>query len=161
MKALFLTWALMGLWHGANWTFVFWGLYFATLIAVYWLSLPWFAGLPGWAARWGGWAVTLPAVMLGWIPFRSETLTATFAMYAKLFAPSAYGWRGLRENTYLVAALMLLAIIGAYAFRNAMLPRVGRFRAGWALAETGAFAVIIALVFVFLRPIKQFIYFQF
>ena len=31
-KALFLTWAIMGLWHGANWTFVFWGLYHASMI---------------------------------------------------------------------------------------------------------------------------------
>ncbi|HAZ93503.1 MAG TPA: alginate O-acetyltransferase, partial [Chitinophagaceae bacterium] len=27
--ALFLTWAIMGFWHGANWTFVIWGLYHA------------------------------------------------------------------------------------------------------------------------------------
>ena len=31
-KALFLTWAIMGLWHGANWTFVFWGLYHALMV---------------------------------------------------------------------------------------------------------------------------------
>ena len=31
-RALFLTWGIMGLWHGANWTFVIWGLYHATLV---------------------------------------------------------------------------------------------------------------------------------
>ena len=29
---LFIVWALTGLWHGANWTFVFWGLYYCVLL---------------------------------------------------------------------------------------------------------------------------------
>ena len=32
---LFITWAIMGLWHGANWTFLIWGLYHASIIALY------------------------------------------------------------------------------------------------------------------------------
>jgi D-alanyl-lipoteichoic acid acyltransferase DltB (MBOAT superfamily) len=31
-KGLFLTWAIMGLWHGANWTFIFWGFLHAVYI---------------------------------------------------------------------------------------------------------------------------------
>ena len=31
-RALWLTWALMGLWHGANWAFVVWGLWHAALV---------------------------------------------------------------------------------------------------------------------------------
>ena len=34
-KPLFITWGLMGLWHGANWTFVIWGIYHAILIFIY------------------------------------------------------------------------------------------------------------------------------
>ena len=34
-KPLFITWSLMGLWHGANWTFIIWGMYHATLIYIY------------------------------------------------------------------------------------------------------------------------------
>ena len=30
--ALFLTWIIMGFWHGANWNFAFWGLLHATFI---------------------------------------------------------------------------------------------------------------------------------
>lgn len=161
IRALFLTWALMGLWHGANWTFVLWGLYFAIFIGIYWLGVPWYSRLPAWASRWGGWAVTLPVVMLSWVPFRAETLTAAFGMYARILDPAAYGWHGLRENTYLVAALIMLSIVATYAFRNTAMLRLRRFRPAWASAETAAFAVIIALVFIFLRPIKQFIYFQF
>ena len=34
-KPLFVTWGLMGLWHGANWTFLIWGIYHAILIYIY------------------------------------------------------------------------------------------------------------------------------
>ncbi len=34
MGNLFSVWYLTGLWHGASWNFVFWGLYFGTLIAI-------------------------------------------------------------------------------------------------------------------------------
>ena len=31
---LFIVWALTGLWHGANWNFVLWGLYFFVFIVI-------------------------------------------------------------------------------------------------------------------------------
>jgi D-alanyl-lipoteichoic acid acyltransferase DltB (MBOAT superfamily) len=33
--ALFSTWAIMGLWHGANWTFIIWGVYHVIVIVLY------------------------------------------------------------------------------------------------------------------------------
>ena len=35
IKSLFITWSIMGLWHGANWTFLIWGLYHAIIIFSY------------------------------------------------------------------------------------------------------------------------------
>ena len=35
IRNVFIVWAISGLWHGANWTFVNWGLYHATILAVY------------------------------------------------------------------------------------------------------------------------------
>ena len=32
---IYIVWGLTGLWHGANWTFVCWGLYNATLLSIY------------------------------------------------------------------------------------------------------------------------------
>ena len=30
-KSLFITWCLMGIWHGANWTFLIWGIFHASI----------------------------------------------------------------------------------------------------------------------------------
>ncbi|MFQ5418588.1 MAG: MBOAT family O-acyltransferase, partial [Myxococcota bacterium] len=68
VRSLFLTWAIMGLWHGANWTFVLWGVYHAVLVYLHRVIGPRLPVLPMRAAAVGGWLVTLPLAMLGWIP---------------------------------------------------------------------------------------------
>jgi D-alanyl-lipoteichoic acid acyltransferase DltB (MBOAT superfamily) len=161
LVALFLTWAIMGLWHGANWTFVFWGLYHALLIAAYRSFSGATLRLPTWVRKYGGWSITLPLVMLGWIPFRAESIGVALAMFAKLISPRDYLWLGMRENTYLVTALVLLVFLGAHGVHLYH----ERFRQWWLSAkfamDTAVMTLVIMLVFVFLRPISQFIYFQF
>jgi D-alanyl-lipoteichoic acid acyltransferase DltB (MBOAT superfamily) len=159
--ALFATWAIMGLWHGANWTFGLWGVYHACLVYGHRVLAPRFSRLRAGASAVLGWGVTLPLVMLGWIPFRAESLDVALGMWAKLFVPAQYLSLGLRENTYLVAAVVMLVVIGAWSAGEHVIPRLRRLPVVWPVVETAGWAVVIALVFVFLRPINQFIYFQF
>jgi hypothetical protein len=67
----------------------------------------------------------------------------------------------MRENTYLVAALMLLAVLAAWAVREHVVPALRARAIAWPAAEVTVWAAANALVVVFLRPINQFIYFQF
>lgn len=111
MSALFLTRAVMGLWHGANWTFVMWGLMHAGLIALYRISEGWRLRRSPRLRAVGGFMFTLPMVLL---------------------AAPLHRWISAPRSPWLRAATMALA---------------------------GAFLVPMSLVF--LRPITQFIYFQF
>ncbi|MEG3641325.1 MBOAT family protein, partial [Magnetococcus sp. PR-3] len=162
-RSLFLTWAIMGLWHGAAWTFVLWGLLHAIWIFAYrngrqvvkhW-SYP--------IRHVAGWLITLPVVMLSWIPFRAESLEQTWTLYSHLFQPSRYLWLGMRENNYLVTALVLLGFLLSYGVSHHIWPYLTQ--RSWPIIpkilETIMLAVIMGLVFIFLRPISQFIYFQF
>ncbi len=160
---LFITWAIMGLWHGANWTFLLWGLYHATLIAIYRFVSPLAAKWNKQLLKFLGPFITLPLIMLGWIPFRSESVSDALVMWGKLFFPSNYMWLGMRENNYLVAAVVLLAVLLTCFVRKAYATWVKRNSCyAFRLAiESVGFTIIIGLVFVFLRPIQQFIYFQF
>jgi hypothetical protein len=99
--------------------------------------------------------------MLGWIPFRASSLGQAFGMWAKLFDPGAYLHLGLRENTYLATALLLLGFLLVHALQRRVRPWLEERPIPWALVETAGLAAIAALVFAFLRPINQFIYFQF
>lgn len=161
--ALLGTWAIMGLWHGAAWTFVLWGVYHACVVLAHRVLLN--SSEPAKEAnlkRLGAWAITLPLMMLGWIPFRATSLWDSLRMMARVFDPRAYMHLGaLRENTYIVAALCLLATMLAYFAHAQILPRLEKRPALRVLIETGVFSVAVGLVVIFLRPVSQFIYFQF
>ena len=68
---LFVVWALTGLWHGASWNFVLWGLYFFIFIALERLFLnKVFARLPGFVSH----IYLLIVVYFGWILFRFKNM---------------------------------------------------------------------------------------
>ncbi len=174
MMALWVSWALMGLWHGANWTFVLWGLWHAGLVTAHRLLQ---TALPDGRSsvwRWAGWAVTLPLVMLGWIPFRADSLSLTLMLWSEVLDPLSYvnlsapamgglipqPMLNLARDSYLAVAGLLMAMTGA-RLAQGLIPLVRRHAASHLLVETGVWAACIALVFVYLRPIQQFIYFQF
>jgi alginate O-acetyltransferase complex protein AlgI len=86
-RNLLIVFLLCGLWHGANWTFVFWGLYHGIFLALErtsWydqiLSRMW---LP---MRYG---MTFLLVMIGWVFFRSDTLHAAMLYLETMFTPKA------------------------------------------------------------------------
>lgn len=159
--ALFFTWIIMGLWHGANWTFLLWGIFHAMFISLYRIVEPRSRGFSSNLRRLVGFCITLPVTMIAWVPFRAESIDTTFVMWAKLFQPSAYAWLGMRENTYLITMLILLGFFLTYAIRHLALPMLQSKQLVITLVDILTVAVMFALVIVFLRPISQFIYFQF
>lgn len=159
--ALFATWAIMGLWHGANWTFVFWGVYHATIIFSE-------RKIKGWTKSWNipyrpivGWMITIPLAMLSWIPFRANTLTQTFQMLGKVINPSQYMALGMRENVYLITGLLFIFTTLTYLLTTYWQEKIDRITPLRYAVNITKYAAIIILVFVFLRPISQYIYFQF
>ena len=160
-KGLFLTWAIMGLWHGANWTFVFWGLYHAVIIFSERLLKPARERVRLFNTFFVGWAVTLPLVMLSWIPFRAKNLRDTFIMFSKILNPAKYTFYTMRENNYIITAFLMLFILLTYLINNYVEERINKMPYLSFAISSVKFAVIILFVFTFLRPISQFIYFQF
>ena len=160
-KALFITWAIMGLWHGANWTFVFWGLFHATMIFIERSLKPIREKFNFLNHYLVGWCFTLTLAMLSWIPFRAKNLSDTFIMLGKVFNPARYTFYTLRENNYLITALLLSLFIVTYFINTRledMIKRIPYLNFGINCIK---YTVIIIFVFTFLRPISQFIYFQF
>ena len=106
--------------------------------------------------------ITLPIMMLAWIPFRTESLTSAIDMWAKIFNPFVYNSFGMRENTYLIAALVLIGVLSTYWIRTKFVTYFPQKNENLLITgESIVFLIIIPLVIIFLRPINQFIYFQF
>jgi alginate O-acetyltransferase complex protein AlgI len=159
--ALLLTWAIMGLWHGARWTFVLWGVYHALWVLLGRWAAPITDRLPQLMRRTLAWPISLAIAMLGWLPFRMETVPDTLRAFQTLLTPEAYTRLGLRENTYLVAALLMVAMVICYLVHTRVLPVLNQRPKLLRPLAAAFFGVVVFVDFVYLRPISQFIYFQF
>jgi len=84
-RNLLITMLLGGLWHGANWTFVFWGAYHGVLLCFYRLFRNSWDRLPDILRATG----TFLLVVVGWVFFRSENFSMAAAMLARMFSFSA------------------------------------------------------------------------
>jgi alginate O-acetyltransferase complex protein AlgI len=90
-RNLMLTMVLGGLWHGARWTFVVWGLYQGLLLVLHRLASPWLSRIePNDRAERACWTtvriiVTFHLVCLGWLLFRADSLHQAGGMLASIF----------------------------------------------------------------------------
>lgn len=86
-RNLVIVFLVTGFWHGANWTFVVWGAYHGVLLIVERLigARPVGDEAPNsWLRR----AYTLLAVMLGWVVFRSDSLSHAASILRAMFTPN-------------------------------------------------------------------------
>jgi len=106
-----------GLWHGASWTFVFWGLYhgFFLLLEEY---VPILRRIPKWLGR----VYTLLVVCVGFVFFRADTLGQGFSLAGKMFSgfdfTSAPMSLALRQLTPWFLCMLVLAVIGCAPIRK-------------------------------------------
>lgn len=158
--ALFITWFIMGLWHGAAWKFALWGVWHAIIIFVYRVSNGWHPNVSERSKMLIGWALTLPIIMLGWIPFRADSMETSLLLVGRLLDISSYRSLAFRENFYLLVFLMTCGMLVAWFITHAKIPFLNR---AWfkQIGEVVTLSVMIFVVFIFLRAVSQFIYFQF
>ena len=91
-----------GLWHGAAWTFVLWGLFHGLCLGLnhLWQEF-WTSGrrrwpLPHWLTRWAGMAITFFIVVIGWVLFRAAGLKAAGLILKAMFGLGAAPVAGTR-----------------------------------------------------------------
>jgi len=152
---LFITWAVMGLWHGANWTFLLWGLIHSVYIFLERIISKSFKNLININIKW---FTVFFLSMLSWIPFRASSVSDSFIMYYHFFDFSNFFSRNLRENNYLIAFLLTLLFISTFYFSKKLTIRSKFLKSSIDILK---YTFMTVLVYIFLRPIQQFIYFQF
>ena len=103
---LLVVWALTGLWHGASWNFVLWGLYYFVLLMIERMGLRVFLDRHPLISH----AYSLLAVMLGWGLFAIEgSFGALGVFFGKLFSLTGGNeWMFYLRNYAVVLALGIL-----------------------------------------------------
>lgn len=117
---LWLCFFLSGLWHGANWTFVLWGLYHGFFLAVDKLCwLDWQQRFP----RLVNVAVTFFLVVLGWTIFRADSAQQIAVYMGKMFAlpPASGGFVYIETHQwFFLGVSLLLSFIPVFSGYDAM-----------------------------------------
>ena len=168
VRNTFAIFLVSGLWHGANWTFVLWGLYHALLF------LPLLLGgrnrrnlgevaegrvFPS-VREAGRMALTFLLVLVGWTLFRAPSAREAFRWFACMFNPGAFGLlRGLpRELPVALVGVAVVLAVEWFGRRGehglSRLPRATPLR--WAV-----YFALLWLVLFYCPGTQTFIYFQF
>ena len=171
VRNILIVFLLSGLWHGADWTFVLWGLYHGMLLS--------FLLIIGSRSKYkeivadGHWLpslrelvrmiVTFVLVLIGWIIFRAENISQLAGVGAKLFSPEVffnlYG-SGLRADIFVFIGFVLLVEWMQRTKQHALqFLDIKLFRRR--LIRVGIYYFLIALMWVAYSSSQQFIYFQF
>ncbi len=167
VRNFMITMLLGGLWHGASWTFVFWGFLHGVGLCATFLWWRWQESrgltrkrrkkLPTWR-RVLGVVLTFHYVSLAWVFFRSETFTLAWAMLSRLasfttYHPNLHGWVVVALATGLLAHYTPTKLYDSLRTGYANLPfwaqGVALFAAATLLREAATAAVV------------PFVYFQF
>lgn len=81
-RNLFIVWFLTGFWHGANWNFIIWGLYFGAFVVIEKsFLLVWLSNKP----KFVGNLYTILVVIVGWVFFEFESLAQGIAFIKTMF----------------------------------------------------------------------------
>jgi alginate O-acetyltransferase complex protein AlgI len=118
IRNLLIVFFLTGLWHGAAWKFIVWGLFHGTFLL---LERAW---LGAWLARlssWVGWAYTIAVVMVGWVFFRADNLTHALLYLRHLFDPTQFYFLAV-ETRILLTPEVLVALVAAVALSFPIVP---------------------------------------
>ena len=103
---LFIVWALTGLWHGASWNFVLWGLYFFVLLCIERLLKKQLSKIPKPVRH----VLTLLLILISWNVFYHTDLGRLRESFAIFFGFADSGFTSETTNMLLRNNLPLIAI---------------------------------------------------
>lgn len=153
---LFLTMALCGLWHGANWTFVLWGIIQGVIVIINHLWRRLKIDLPValcWALTFFSWVVSLVFFRAPSMERVSAVLTSMTGINGFAFNPDAYslGWP---EYKWILAGMIIVVFLP-----NRQQIMEWRWKSDYLYA--GAFALLAGISLLQISNPPPFIYFQF
>ena len=149
---LAVVWILTGIWHGANWTFLVWGILYYLLIVI-----EKFTGIIDKMGKFSR-VYTLVAVMLCWVVFRANNLGEAFLYIENMFginAGNSYSLSAIKDETG-YAVILLASVIGCTPLVKKILDKFAAIEGVWILL---IFA--LSLIKATSSSYSPFIYFNF
>lgn len=157
---ILVVWSLTGLWHGAAWNFIAWGAFYGLLLILEkYVFSNLISRLPSFINR----TITMVVVMVGWVFFSSESLSAATDYLSVMFTASGNGLSDSRAM-YLIATSgfgLILMCLSSFGFFDS-LPKVKNktvSRVAHSLFYISVF--ILSTAFLLSETYNPFLYFRF
>ena len=148
---------LAGLWHGASWNFVLWGLLHGVFLVIEHLLKQWKQiMLPVFLTS----LLVFTIVSLLWIPFRSTDLQESILIFGQLFNTGNMGLGAMSIQQYGAVAVIILTLCYQYWRRDIYLADL-MYRIPYALQAALLSVAMLAIALSSTGDTHAFIYFQF
>lgn len=155
---LFVVWALTGIWHGANWTFLIWGLMYFVLLTT--------EKLTGFHKKLGGFGhlYTLFFVVMGWVVFRSDSIGSAITYIKAMFGVGNNGFFDTGTVQYIrqYGIYYIAGIICCLPYIKKLNSRFDKkivWGGIYTVSTVGIF--LFSILFIFSNAYNPFIYFNF
>lgn len=167
LRNILIVWTLTGIWHGAGWNFLFWGLWFAMLLI---LEKMFLGKILSGSPKTFGRIYTCVAVLVGWVLFAVETPAGIMGYLRAMFGLNGVGlWD--RQALFIVSENLLLfaiAVLAALPLTRLAVKKLELKRTGAAIAlyRFGEKVIPVILLFLSIAYVVEasynpFLYFRF
>ena len=163
IRNLLIVWFLTGLWHGAAWNFVAWGLYYGVILIIekYLLS-PVLDRLPNVVRH----IYSIVLVVIGWVLFFSSSFGQAADYIRVMFGAGAHGFAD-RESMYLLTSNLILWLILIFGstplvhFRYEHMLRTKKWNTTIINSVVYAALFIVCIAYLVTETYNPFLYFRF
>lgn len=163
IRNLLIVWFLTGLWHGAAWNFVAWGLYYGVILIIekYLLS-PVLDRLPDVVRH----IYSIVLVVIGWVLFFSSSFGQAADYIRVMFGAGAHGFAD-RESMYLLTSNLILWLILIFGstplvhFRYEHMLRTKQWNTTIINSVVYAALFIVCIAYLVTETYNPFLYFRF
>lgn len=150
---LLITFLFAGIWHGAGWTFVLWGLFHAIAMIIFRIYSKLNIKLHFIIA----WLITFNFLNVTWIFFRAKNFDDAIKVLKGLIGLNGLGLASIMEFKLILLGLFVTLLITVFTKNS--IEKIETFKADY---KTLLFAsLIFSISIIFLTRVSEFLYFNF
>lgn len=163
IRNIFVVWFCTGLWHGANWTFILWGLYYGCLLLLEKFFLrEKLEKLPKPISH----IYTLLVILIGWVFFMSPTITSAFSTLGKMISIGATAFANnqakfMLKTYFILFVLAILLSTKAYDRIQIFVYNQYKMKAVYTTWTIYIILLIVCIAFIVGGTYHSFLYFAF
>ncbi len=169
IRNIIIVWAISGLWHGANWTFICWGLFHAMILVVYNIFglttkythvVAYGRYLPN-IKEFLQMSITFFLAVIGWIIFRAESMTQAIEYFSAMVNNDFVGVPIVIGKSFIIITILVFLVEWVQRNKQHGLQDLSIKPFNHRVVRWTIYYAIIILIGAFAGMKQTFIYFQF